>query len=641
MTNSSTYQLVLIINQDSQTNYLLERVIKSMGLLVEISTSFVQAKQYFSPITPAIIIVQESLVVKDDFEWIKQIRNEFPSLPILLFADQQTDRKFREIVRQGVNDILTPPLTRDDILQSIQLALSETKRYKEWVVKEASKTTQQLQSRVNDLETLTRLGRSVNSSLNLDEVLKTIVDSAVEVTGAEEGSLLLLDEDSGELYMRASKNFNDEFVNTFRLPIQDSLAGNVLRTGNPVILDENTPQKIKTSYLVQSLIYVPLALKGHVLGILGVDNRHRRFTFKSKDLALLTTMAEYAVVAIENARLYEAMQTEHKKLDTIINRIEDGVMVLDQDNRVLLINRSAQRALELAEKPNQGTSVKALMLDPELQAMIFRGEVSISNRTELVTHDEHIYSAQLTPIPNVGMAVTLHDITYLKKLDRIKSDFVNTVSHDLRSPLTAILGYVDLIERAGEVNETQKEFINRVQGSVQSITTLVNDLLNLGRIETGFDTRKELVDLNIVIDQAIDDMYQELTTRDQKIEVEKPDHIPQIFASPVQIRQMLDNLLNNACKYSPNESTIQVMIHVESKQLIIQVKDEGYGIPAVDLPFIFDKFYRSGNVSSEVPGTGLGLAIVKTIVDNHEGRIWVDSNLGKGTTFTVVLPVSD
>jgi two-component system, OmpR family, phosphate regulon sensor histidine kinase PhoR len=133
--------------------------------------------------------------------------------------------------------------------------------------------TSTLQRRVDELETLQRLGNSITGTLDLDSVLTSIVTAAVELTGAEEGSLMLLDEATGELYMRAARNFQEDFVRTFRLPVRDSVIGSVLSTARPVLLDEQTPQKIKTSYLVQSLVYVPLQMKGRVFGVLGVDNR--------------------------------------------------------------------------------------------------------------------------------------------------------------------------------------------------------------------------------------------------------------------------------------------------------------------------------------------------------------------------------
>jgi two-component system NtrC family sensor kinase len=441
--------------------------------------------------------------------------------------------------------------------------------------------------------------------------------------------------------MRASRNFNDEFVNTFRLPIQDSLAGSVLRSGKPVILDEKTPQKIKTSYLVNSLIYVPLTLKGNVLGVLGVDNRHAQTAFKQKDISLLTAMAEFAVIAIQNAKLFDESVNEQHKLNAIIHNVEEGVLVLDQDNRVILINHVAELILNLETPVPFGISIKQLVLEPELAALFEYGTPEASVHTEIHDQHEQTYSTQITPIPGVGTAIIFHNITYLKKLDQIKNDFVSTVSHDLRSPLTAILGYVELLERVGPINTTQKEFINRVQTSVHNITNLVDDLLNLGRIEAGFDTRKEFLDLGKLVGFTIEGMHKVLQTQQQTIETNIAEDLPQIFGSPVQLRQIISNLLSNASKYSPSGSTIHVQIKQERNQLLLTIADEGFGIPAIDLPHIFEKFYRAGNISSDISGTGLGLAIVKTIVDSHHGRIWVDSVIDKGTTFTIVLPISE
>jgi two-component system NtrC family sensor kinase len=219
---------------------------------------------------------------------------------------------------------------------------------------------------------------------------------------------------------------------------------------------------------------------------------------------------------------------------------------------------------------------------------------------------------------------------------------VSTVSHDLRSPLTAILGYVDLVERAGPVQELQKNFLDRIQFSVHNITNLVDDLLNLGRIEAGFDTRKEHLDLSGFIHQSIDELNPKFLQSNMRLKINVPDSAHQIFASPIQMRQLLNNLLTNAIKYSNPGTSISVNLLENENQIILQISDEGLGIPAVDLPYIFDKFYRSGNViGTEIPGSGLGLAIVKSIVESHHGRIWVDSTVGKGSTFTIVFPISD
>ncbi len=632
---------ILIISADSHANYLMERILLSLGHTVETSTSFEQAQQFMQPLPPDLLIIHENLLILDKLNWIKNIHTRYPALPLMLYSLGVEKDLLISLMPFGFRYVISPPIKKENFSDVITQCLNENAQLKQWILLESRRNTQQLEARVNELEALTRLGQIVTGSLELDVVLKEIVDAAVEVTGSEEGSLLLLDEKSGELYMRASRNFNDEFVNTFRLPIQDSLAGNVLRSGKHVILDEQTPQKIKTSYLVNSLIYVPLKLKGKVLGVLGVDNRHKRITFKKNDVSLLMAMAEYAVIAIQNANLYTDSANEQNKLNAIIHNIDEGVLVVDQDNRLILINRAAENILNVEKPVKPGTPIEELDLEAELIEKFKDGAPTESAHTETEDKKELTYSTQISPIPGVGTAIIFHNITYLKKLDQIKNDFVSTVSHDLRSPLTAILGYVELLDRVGPLNETQKEFVNRVQTSVHNITNLVDDLLNLGRIEAGFDTRKEFVDLGKLIDFTVEGLGKVLQTHQQTLKTSLPKDIPQIFGSPVQLRQVISNLLTNACKYSPDGATIEAILTKENNQIILQVTDEGYGIPPVDIPHIFEKFYRAGNISTEIPGTGLGLAIVKTIIEAHNGRIWVDSTIGQGSTFTVVLPISE
>ncbi len=386
---------------------------------------------------------------------------------------------------------------------------------------------------------------------------------------------------------------------------------------------------------------MPLQIHGHIFGVLGVDNRHNRLPFTDYHIRLISAMADYAVIAIENARLYSHTAIERNKLETILTRVEDGVIVLDQEGRLLLVNQTVRAAFHLDEAAITGKPATDIFNHTELLELINALGTSSSSRTELNLEDGRTFIAQLTPIPEVGTAIVMHDITYLKKLDRIKSDFVSTVSHDLRSPLTAILGYVELIERAGTINDLQRDFVGRVQTSVQNITSLVDDLLNLGRIEAGFDTRKEVVHLDNVIQYSIDGFKKRIADKNQQLLIQMPKDLPSLFGNPVQLRQMIDNLLDNAVKYTPAGGILHVQVTLEGSQMILQITDTGLGIPPLDLPYIFDKFYRASNASTEISGTGLGLAIVKSIVEGHRGRIWVDSTLGQGTTFTIVLPLSE
>lgn len=329
---------------------------------------------------------------------------------------------------------------------------------------------------------------------------------------------------------------------------------------------------------------------------------------------------------------------ELQKLETVLNHIEDGVMILDNEHRILLLNPIVKRAFGLVNEDYRNRPVLEIISHPDVINLLKMGSDNPLPFHEIAFDDGRVYSAQYTPIPGIGAAITLQDISYIKQVDRLKSEFVHTVSHDLRSPLTAVLGYTELLGRIGTLNPQQKEFVQRIQISVQNITALVNDLLDLGRIEAGFDIQKEVIPLDAIIQFTLEHLKPQADDKRQKIKFEQPNDVPKLRGNPIRLRQMLDNLIGNAIKYTPEGGNIAIQLQTQGDQVILRISDTGPGIPPADQPHIFDKFYRASNVPSGVGGSGLGLAIVKSIVDNHQGRIWVDSILGQGTTFTVIFP---
>ena len=636
---TATTEPILIISSDFQTNLMLERILKALGYATAVFQDWASANEQFKVLNPSLVILGEKTKDGNGMDTAKELNLQLPATPILMLFTKESPELVKQAMRLGMTHYLHMPLRVEDIITAVQDSLIQAKRRREWTVLQIKRSTTTLQHRIDELEALTSLGKSIINSLDTDGVLTAIVDAAVTLTSAEEGSLMLVDEPTGELYIRAARNFSEELVRTFRVPIHDTLAGKVVATGEPIVVDDKTPTKIKTSYLIHSLIYVPLKIKEKVIGVLGVDNRETKLPFKEHDVKLLLALAEYSVIALENANLYENADQERNKLETILKNILDGVIVIDEERKILFVNQVILSAFLMEDKSPVGQVMDDVFGMPELMALVNAINPSLFNRIELSTPDGRFFNAQISTIAGIGQAITIHDITNLKKLDRIKTDFVNTVSHDLRSPLTAILGYTDLIERAGPVNPLQRDFIHRVQGSVKNITSLVTDLLDLGRIEAGFDSHREPVYLNQLIDYTVDGLKILIESRQMTLVCQMPENFPPIFANPVQIRQMLDNMLDNAMKYSPDGSTITLKADVQQAQVILQFTDTGIGIPAADLPFIFDKFYRASNNGKGASGSGLGLAIVKSIVEAHQGRIWVDSKLEEGSTFTIVFPL--
>ena len=629
-------ELVLVAEDSEEIRrFVEESILGPAGYRVTAVGDGMSALTLAGELRPDFVLTDENMPGLSGLDLIRRLHNERPDLPVILMSSEDSQVLAAEASLAGASAFLVKPFTSDQLLAAIE---SARQALAERRAAAGDRDAAALEKRIRELEALARIGRTVTAMLDLDRVLMTVIDEAVRLTGAEEGSLLLMDEGSGELYMRASKNFDEGFARTFRLRVEDSLAGQVIASGRPFLLDERAPQKIKTSYLVQSLAYVPLRVRGHTIGVLGVDNRATRKQMSKQDLTVLEAMADYAAIAIENAQLYNRSETERRKLETVLTQTEDGVILVDGDGRLLLVNRTACEAFGIPEDM-AGHSVAEALDDGTLLGLL-RAESDHPRREEITLHDGRVFNAQRTTIAGVGQAVVMQDITHLKELDRIKSEFVATVSHDLRSPLTAILGYIELIARVGPVTEQQREFIRRVQLSVEQITSLVMALLDLGRIESGLDNAKERTPLGVLAGYAVDSLRTAAEAKGLTLETDLPLDLPAVDGVPVRLRQVVSNLLENAIKYTPSGGRVRVEAAAEAGQVVLRVSDTGAGIPPADQPYLFDKFFRASNVPAEVAGAGLGLSIVRSIVESHNGRIWVDSKLNEGTTFIVVLPAA-
>ncbi len=628
---------VLLAFEQDATAQLMDNALTAAGFSVSRVASRGMLMRDAAERSPSLIFLEETFDGHSGTQLAAALHETLPTLPIILFLEQPHTAALLEALRAGVHEVLIPPLRTDDIRAAAERVMLRARQMGDWVRREINRTTASLRQHSAALEALLTIGRELTGTLELDAVLERIVADAVRLLDAEEGSLMLVDEETGELYVRASKNFDQNLVETLRLPVQDSLAGQVVQSGQPLVIRNERAHKIKTAYLVQALVYVPLRSQDEVIGVLGVDNRTIARDFSDEQVLLLSVLADYASVAVQNAALYEAVARERNKLDAVFRNIQNGVLILDCEQNILLMNPAARMVFDVPkDMAVEGKPASEVIKNEDLRALLNRQSNDELTYHEINTDDGNIYSAYYTPIPGLGAAVTLHNITYLKDLDQLKTDFIHTVSHDLRSPLTAVLGYTELLERVGTLTSQQAEFVRRIKQSVQSITDLVNELLDLGRIESGFDTRKEHVQLSGVLSYVLDGLRVQIDQKHQRLHLEVED-TPPVRGNPIRLRQMMDNLIGNAIKYTPEGGDITVRLFTADDQVVFEVSDTGPGIPVEDQPHIFEKFYRGGNVGAE--GSGLGLAIVKSIVDSHQGRIWVNSTPGNGATFTVVLPI--
>jgi two-component system phosphate regulon sensor histidine kinase PhoR len=263
-----------------------------------------------------------------------------------------------------------------------------------------------------------------------------------------------------------------------------------------------------------------------------------------------------------------------------------------------------------------------------------------SNTEEITWPDQRVFTALFTPIEEGGCIVLLHDVSYFKTLERVRNEFISTASHELKNPIAAVLGFSELLSKAGPLTDQQAGIVGNIHSAAKRMYELVQNLLGLAKIDMGIQLKPERVDVVAIVTEIVDEFQPQAEAKEQTLQLTKAEDEANVQGDVLQLQQALRNLVGNAIKYTPAGGSIDLSVKKEETTVIIQVKDTGLGIPAEDLPFIFDRFYRVRNEAvKEIEGNGLGLAIVKSIVEKHGGQISVESEPGKGSCFTCSLPL--
>lgn len=372
----------------------------------------------------------------------------------------------------------------------------------------------------------------------------------------------------------------------------------------------------------------------------------RAFRLGVKDYVIKPFDMEEMLVAMDKAltevRLRRERDALTRTLEAVLTNTKEGILLVEdgEAESVVLANHAVREAFNMDDVMGQPL---AEALHDEILADVFQRakDSAETAHAEIPLPDERTLNANVTPIPGVGRVAVMQDITYLKELDRMKSEFVSTVSHDLRSPLTSVKGFADLLPVVGSLNEQQTYFLGKIQSGVDTVTGMIGDLLDLGRIEAKARMDMELCDIESIIEKSLEGQKNHAELKKQTLEVEIAPNLPAVLGNPLRLGQTVSNLVSNAIKYTPEGGHISVIATRKDGQLIVKIKDDGIGISQEDLPHVFDKFYRVDRPETEgIVGSGLGLSIVKTIIEKHRGRIWVESKVGKGTTFAVILPAA-
>jgi two-component system NtrC family sensor kinase len=395
------YERVLVIDDSQEIrDFLTEYILQPKGFEVFQASNGLMGLEMAIAREPDLMIVDQQMPRLTGLEVLEKLKERGIEIPAILATAHGSEETAVAAFRLGIRDYVIKPFDADEISESVDKALREGRlqRERDQLVQQLMESNSQLQRRAQELNVLYGVGKSVASSLDLEEVLHRVVEAAVYVVGAEEGSLMLLDEEHGELYIRASKNL-DSKARSMRKRVNDSLAGKVLQTKRAIAIGNDSQWKrTHTALLVKSLIYVPLILQGKPIGVLGVTNRIKETSFDSNDTRALSALGGYATIAINNANIYAEIEQERKVLGAIVDATEDPIVVLDQEAKLLLLNQSAKKLFNLPDARLVGISVAKLFKDDEaIVAFATQPPTSNSATTmQYTTTNGRVYDISLT-----------------------------------------------------------------------------------------------------------------------------------------------------------------------------------------------------------------------------------------------------
>jgi len=529
-------------------------------------------------------------------------------------------------------------------------------------------------------EALYRIARELSETLDLNRVMARALQLLKESIEMKQGSILLLDHQTGRLVHRASLG------RTTALPQKGQttsfgaglgLAGWVLENRKAAIVANVKKDKrwavVAGDDTVLSALSVPLQTGEDILGILTLTDPRPDY-FSEAHLKLVTAAATQMATAIGNAELYRLIQeqadrlgdmlrlqqTEASKNRAILEGIADGVVVTDTEGRIILFNSAAERILGVPRDVTVGESVHALPGTLSAGAeMAARGLAAVSKWVGVPTRNRpqmeerfavgsKVASVRVAPVMMgdelLGTAALFRDISKEVEAERVKNEFISTVSHELRTPMTSIKGYADLLfmQAAGPITDGQRKFLTVIKSNADRLATLVNDLLDISRIETGrIRLNRQPNDTAKVIQDVVTALSKQADEKKLALSVKIKSALPLIYADRDRLTQILTNLVDNACRYTPEGGKITVSARRVADKVQVDIADSGIGISPEDQEKVFDRFYRADHpVVQETGGTGLGLAIVKSFVEMHGGTLWLKSELDKGSTFSFTMPIA-
>ncbi|WP_139998927.1 ATP-binding protein [Paenibacillus paridis] len=506
------------------------------------------------------------------------------------------------------------------------------------------------------LEKRNLLVQSLSNTLEQHELLESIISNMVAITDSDKGFIVMMNREHSYASIGISEHAAAQFIET----IDEGILLRALQTKQAysITRDCTAPEQgyHEQAARATDLILPILNANEEMVACIVITKVNRGIT-KQEEIEIVS-MVKQISLAFDKLYLYEQSEKQRLMTSDMLNTVQEGIQLLDLDGTTLQVNRKMSDIFGLFQQSDgsihlpleqfkfavQSTVVEAEPFLQFMEALVTTGhlnglrsmnyEITEPERKFIQIYGEPLYRNG----QKFGLLLVHRDITKEYEVDRMKSEFVSTVSHELRTPLASVLGFAELLLHRELKPERQRKYITTIHQEARRLTTLINDFLDLQRMESGKQTYEiKSISLTSLINEVIE--MQQLSSGNHQIVWQNDAPEATLLADRDKLQQVFINLLSNAIKYSPNGGQIKLYCGMKDDKIIVRMEDQGLGIPKDALPNLFKKFYRVDNSDRrEIGGTGLGLAIVKEIITRHEGSIEVESEFGHGSTFTVTLP---
>ncbi|MEN9936668.1 MAG: hypothetical protein RLZZ387_3247 [Chloroflexota bacterium] len=499
---------------------------------------------------------------------------------------------------------------------------------------------------------LYRTSRELSSSIEVGPVLDVTARTVRSfVPGTEVLALLDMD-DRGSLRYRAHTGAAPEVgaLEHLRVDPGDSLLLDLAQSRTPRRLSQRDEPRLASYGLtdvasLQSLLVTPLVVQDAPAGLLIFGHREPD-AFSGADEASLSAVANMAASVLYNAVLFDRVQDEASQRRAILESIADGVVVCDRQRNIVLVNRAAERMLDIRDWGRVRYNFDQMPLQRvDLRQQLFGDDAEDLEHYQLGDRMLRLSSAPVIADhgQDLGEVIVLHDISSEAAVDRAKTGFIETISHELRSPLTVILGYTDLLLRGmiGEIASEQREILESVRNRAEVMNGWLKNVILVASIEANtLNTELEMQDIPLAVENALAPMRKAFAGKGLEVHLELPQDLPPALADREQLQIILMQLLDNARRYTQKGGVTVSATH-EAGEVQIDVTDTGNGIPPEEFERLFTRFHRIEGNNSPERGSGLGLAITRQLVERQGGRVWVDSQVGRGSTFSFTLTVAN